>query len=50
VVELVLVGKKSDAERMVSFGGEYAKISSKLTLAMMEWKKSLANPLLMKKA
>jgi hypothetical protein len=41
VVELVLAGKKSDAERMISFGGEYANISAELTLAMMEWKKSL---------
>jgi hypothetical protein len=42
VVELVLAGKKSDAERMMSLGGEYAKISAELTLAMMEWKKSLS--------
>lgn len=41
VVELVLAGKKSDAEGMMSLGGEYAKISAKLTLAMMDWKKSL---------
>ena len=42
VVELVLAGKKSDAEEMMSLGGEYAKISSTLTLAMMEWKKNLS--------
>lgn len=41
VVELVLAGKKSDAERMMSLGGEYAQISSKLILAMMDWKRSL---------
>ena len=42
VVELVLAGKKSDAEKMMSLGGEYAEISAELTLAMMEWKKSLS--------
>jgi hypothetical protein len=39
VAELVLAGKKSDAERMMAPGGEYAKISAELTLAMMEWQK-----------
>ncbi|NJD55798.1 MAG: hypothetical protein FIA94_05255 [Nitrospirae bacterium] len=42
VVELILAGKKSDAEKMMSLGGEYATISAELTLAMMEWKKSLS--------
>lgn len=42
VAELILTGKKSDAEGMIALGGEYAQISSKLTLAMMEWKKSLS--------
>lgn len=42
VVELILTGKKSDAERMMSPGGEYARISGELILAMMEWKKSLS--------
>jgi hypothetical protein len=41
VVELVMAGRKSDAERMMSLGGEYAQISSRLTLAMIDWKKSL---------
>jgi hypothetical protein len=41
VLELVLAGKRSDAERMMSIGGEYSKMSALLTLAMMEWKKSL---------
>jgi hypothetical protein len=41
VVELVLAGKKDDAERMMSLGGEYAKVSAELTTAMMDWKKSL---------
>lgn len=38
VVELVLAGKKSDAAKMLSLGGEYAKISAELTLAMMKWR------------
>ena len=42
VVELALAGKKSDAERMISLGGEYTKISAELHSAMMEWKKSLS--------
>jgi hypothetical protein len=41
VVELVLAGKKDDAEKMMSPDGEYARISTELTLAMMAWKKSL---------
>jgi hypothetical protein len=41
VAELALAGKKSDAERMMAPGGEYAQISAQLTLAMTEWKKSL---------
>jgi len=41
VAGLVLAGKKSDAERMMAPDGDYAKVSAQLTLAMMEWKKSL---------
>jgi hypothetical protein len=41
VVELVLAGKKDDAEKMMSPDGEYARISTELTLAMMAWKKGL---------
>ncbi len=41
VLELVLTGKKSDAEEMMSLGGEYSKISAKLTRSMMAWKESL---------
>ncbi len=41
VVELILAGKKSDAEKMMSIGGEYAKISAELTLALREWMKQL---------
>lgn len=39
VAELALSGKKAEAEKMIAQGGEYATISSKLTQAMMEWKK-----------
>lgn len=39
VAELALNGKKADAEKLIAIGGEYSKISSKLTQAMIEWKK-----------
>lgn len=39
VAELAINGKKSDAEKMMAVGGEYSKISSKLTQAMIDWKK-----------
>lgn len=39
VAELAVNGKKAEAEKMIATGGEYASISSKLTQAMMEWKK-----------
>lgn len=38
VAELAVDGKKAEAESMLATGGEYAKISSKLTQAMMDWK------------
>jgi hypothetical protein len=38
VAELATNGKKNEAESMLAIGGEYSKISSKLTQAMMEWK------------
>jgi len=41
VAGLVLAGKKSEAEGMMKPDGEYAKISARLILAMMEWKKTL---------
>ncbi len=39
VAELAVNGKKAEAEKMIAVGGEYSKISSQLTQAMMEWKK-----------
>lgn len=39
VAELAVNGKKAEAEKMIAIGGEYAKISSQLTQAMIEWKK-----------
>ena len=39
VAELASSGKKAEAERMMDLGGEYAAISGRLTIAMMEWKK-----------
>lgn len=41
VIELVLADKKNEAEEMMSLGGDYSKISAKLTRTMMDWKKSL---------
>ncbi len=41
VVELALKGKKHNAEKIMALGGEYSKASSNLTLAMIEWKRSL---------
>lgn len=38
VVELALGGRKSEAETLMIFGGEYAVVSAKLTQAMMNWK------------
>jgi chemoreceptor zinc-binding protein len=40
VVELVMSGKQADAERMVGRGGDFLELSMKLTLALMEWKKT----------
>ena len=39
VAEFAVAGKKAEAEKMIAVGGEYAKISSQLTQAMIEWKK-----------
>jgi Chemoreceptor zinc-binding domain len=41
VVELAFEGKRHEAEKMIGLDGEYAGISSKLTSAMVGWKKSL---------
>lgn len=38
VAELAVVGKKTDAEKIMAMGGEFAGISAKLTSAMMKWK------------
>lgn len=40
VAELALAGKKAEAEKLMGLGGEYSTVSSKLTQAMLEWKKS----------
>lgn len=39
VAELALSGDKAKAEQMLSLSGEFSATSSKLTAAMMEWKK-----------
>ena len=41
VVELALEGKRHEAEKMIGLDGEYAGVSSKLTSAMVGWKRSL---------
>jgi chemoreceptor zinc-binding protein len=41
VVELALDGKRIEAEKMIALDGDYAGVSSKLTSAMMGWKRSL---------
>jgi hypothetical protein len=38
VAELALYGDKTEAEKIIAIGGDYARISSKLSQAMMEWK------------
>ena len=38
VAELAVNGKKTEAEKMIASGGDYARISSKLTQAMVDWK------------
>ena len=40
VAELALAGNRREAEKMISLGGEYASVSSKLTAAMKAWKNS----------
>ncbi len=39
VAELVLSGKKTEAEKLMSFSGAFTLASTNLTAAMMEWKK-----------
>ena len=41
VAELALGGKKQDAEKAMAYGGDFTGVSSKLTSAMLEWKKSI---------
>ncbi|MGE0372970.1 MAG: CZB domain-containing protein [Gammaproteobacteria bacterium] len=41
VADQALAGKRAEADRMLSLGGEYTEVSAKLTAAMMEWKKGL---------
>jgi methyl-accepting chemotaxis protein len=38
VAEMAISGRKTAAEMMIASGGDYTKISSKLTQAMVEWK------------
>lgn len=42
VVELALVGKKREAQQLMSLEGEYTRVSAKLTASMSAWVKSLA--------
>ncbi len=44
VAEHALAGRKAEAEKMLALGGEYSEVSSKLTSAMMAWKRSLGTP------
>ncbi len=39
VTELALAGQKTEADKMMTRGGEFAAVSSRLTSAMMDWKK-----------
>ena len=44
VVVLALAGKKAEALKAISEGGEYAVLSEKLAHAVMQWRDSLKNP------
>ncbi|MCC6208727.1 MAG: CZB domain-containing protein [Gammaproteobacteria bacterium] len=39
VAELAITGHKEEASKLLAFGGEFASVSSRLTSAMMDWKK-----------
>jgi hypothetical protein len=41
VLAMALAGKKDDANAEMAFGGNFAKVSANLTVAMTEWKQSL---------
>lgn len=42
VAEAAMAGKKTEAQDLMGPNGEYTKVSSRLTAAMMEWKKSIS--------
>lgn len=42
VTELALAGKKDQAQAMMRSSGEYANVTTRLTLAMMDWKQALS--------
>ncbi len=42
IAELATTGKKEEAKKLMAVGSDYTTLSSKLTNAMMDWKKSLA--------
>jgi len=42
VARLALLGQKEEAERMLSFGGDYSVASAQLTAALLEWKSALS--------
>jgi Chemoreceptor zinc-binding domain len=42
ILDLALKGKKKEAEDAMEAGKEFARLSGKLTVAMMSWKGSLA--------
>jgi methyl-accepting chemotaxis protein len=41
VLAMALAGKKEEATAEMAFGGNFAKVSANLTVAMTEWRKSL---------
>jgi len=41
IAELAIAGKKSEAEKLLASGSEFVSISSKLTMTLSTWKKSL---------
>lgn len=41
VLELALAGRRTEAEAAMAIGSPFANVSSRLTIAMTNWKKSL---------
>jgi hypothetical protein len=41
VLAMALAGKKEEAAAEMAFGGNFAKVSANLTVAMTEWRQSL---------